>query len=111
MVIHLRRLIKELRELMEKERMLHVINDKSIEIYNACDNLLKEHGESSDTGQELLKIKTSAESLMKLCEKRDLFSGYLEFDYDNSINFVRAMEVAIDKIGRILDIEFEETQD
>ena len=113
-VIHLRSLVLELRKLVKKRKHPALIIGKADEIKESCNILLREHGEKSDIGKLLQDIKNQA-GFITLAGKGINILGIPNPDERKRVEkiaFVRnvQMEDDLEKIYRILKIEYEETQ-
>ena len=101
-------LTNQLLRFIESKAALGLINAKSTQIYNTCEDLLKEHGEKSDVVERLKLVKKGATSMIRLSDGIYMFGGSTTIDYNESEKIVDNMKESIKDIGRILKIELKE---
>jgi hypothetical protein len=109
-MIHLYRLIKELRYLIEKKQALPLIAAKDEEIMQGCQRLIEEHGEKSDVGRALVWIFAAANRMNRATRGQMALGNSGAFNFKLGMDDVETMEEGIKQIGKILAIEYEETQ-
>ena len=113
-MIHLHRLIKQLRKLTDKEgnalidkEKAEEIRKKSKEIMEATRKLMREHGDTGDVGAQLHGIYSCAGDMIG--QANEPLWGHA-FNYERASFLVKTMEEHIQMIGYILKIEFKEVE-
>ncbi len=99
-MIHLHRMVRELDKLVKIKSSAAAI-DKCDEILNACRALLNEHGANSDVSRGLNIIIQTIPELRTYLTRQD---------YRTVEDRVRAIDLEIKKIGKILKLEFREIE-
>ena len=107
-MIHLHRLIKQLINLIESSSDLYSIESKCNDIATTSLRLVDEHGGGSDVNIRLKGIRDLALEIHQYCESRHGIPVRVEYG-GIRVKAIR-MEAIIGEIGKILKIEFKETQ-
>ena len=106
-MIRLYKLIRELEKLIDARSELREIAFKTGAIISACQILIREHGNQSDIAQILEDITMIANRMGRVARGA---WGSSPFDYEIAVQDVNSMKDFITQIGKILRIEFKETQ-
>ena len=109
-MIHLHRLIKELRRLLISKRDTNSIRSKTDEIIQACNRLISEHAQNREVTSYLEMIRMAANRMGRATYGGMAMGASGPFNYDIAIGDLEAMEKRIAQVGTILKIEFKEIE-